>query len=640
VTSESDPWIGREIGSYRIERLLGRGGMGRVYVGHHPTIGSRVAIKILSEDAVQSPDLVERFLAEARTVGALRHDHIAAVHDFHTVDGRPAIVMELVDGRSLREIVKAGAVEIADVVSWSIDVLAALGATHAIGVIHRDLKPDNIMITPSGRAMLLDFGIAKLAGDSQGAPRTRTGAVIGTPQYMSPEQIQGEPIDLRSDIYSLGIVMYELLGRKRPFDAESDFEMMIAHVETEPPPLEKLRPELPRELVGAVKRALAKRPADRFSSAGAMAKALGDTSKRFDEFATPTFADKPSPSTDAPTRAAKPRVEKVDLAPTEPASSPTPARSKRPLILVGLAVAAIAALVLVTKKSSSPKAAAPVVAVSPTDAAAPADLLASARAAEGEGKLELAIARYVEAYETTKDAEVLFRIGELYERMDRIDDAVRSYERYIASAPPERSGAANAKIARLRPPIVDAGVVASPSRPPTTTRVRVDAGVPEPAIVGDMKSNCHCYADDGPAPGKRLCNKASYTCACVEKPQNLTMCPSRYVVCPEGRCAAGVRERRSFSSAAGAIAYGCAGNAFFTDAGKDGEPCTAFDDDDLTADPSSAATAPARTGAFLCEFCSGDASTQNWQVTGRTGERCKGVSTRDGNMYAGHLRCP
>jgi len=543
--------------------------------------------------------------------------------------------MELVDGRSLREIVKAGAVEIADVVSWSIDVLAALGATHAIGVIHRDLKPDNIMITPSGRAMLLDFGIAKLAGDSQGAPRTRTGAVIGTPQYMSPEQIQGEPIDLRSDIYSLGVVMYELLARKRPFDAESDFEMMIAHVETEPPPLEKLRPELPRELVAAVKRALAKRPADRFSSAGAMARALGDTSKRFDEFATPTFADKPSPSTDAPTRAAKPRVEKVDLAPTEPASSPTRKRGMLPLIIVGLVVAVVIAFAVAARHQGAPEV--KQVSITRADAASAdvGDPLAPARAAEGEGKLELAVARYVEAYEATKDPEILFRIGELYERMDRTDDALRSFERYVAGTPLERHSAAKAKIARLRPVVVEVG-----ARPVATKRA--DAGVPEPAITGPVKKNCRCYADEGPAKGASLCSTPRSICACVKPQRNEIMCPTRFVACPDDKCPPGVIEKRLFADRDGVNArFGCPMDGWYDEKGNDDQPCTAYDDRDLTEDPASATTISARTGKLLCEFCAGDSDHARKVMfsTGRTGEPCTGYFTRDGKSYAGHRRC-
>ena len=271
-----DGLLGTQVGPYRLVELLGRGGMGRVYLGVHPEIHARVAIKVISEEGGADPELVERFFAEARAVNMISHDGIVRVHDMVQLPGnRPAIIMELVDGRTLRDLIAAGPIPIGGAVQVMIEVLGALAAAHAIGIIHRDLKPDNIIVSDGGRAKILDFGIAKLAVGTAGkGPRTRTGALLGTPHYMSPEQIQGSEIDARSDLYSLGIVLFELFTGQRPFDGSTDFELMMAQVSTPPPSLRALRPDLPPLLEAVVLTALSKRAIDRFGSANAMANAL------------------------------------------------------------------------------------------------------------------------------------------------------------------------------------------------------------------------------------------------------------------------------------------------------------------------------------------------------------------------------
>jgi serine/threonine protein kinase len=272
-----DALLGQSIGSYRIARLVGSGGMGQVYKGVHPTIGSRVAIKVLSAECARSPALVQRFFAEARAVNVVRHEAIVNVLDLLQLpDGRPCIVMEYLDGRPLSAAIRErGALPAGEMARLLGDVLDGLGAAHAHGIIHRDLKPDNVFVTAGGRAKILDFGIAKLRPElSSMQDATRTGALLGTPHYMSPEQALGRSVDHRSDLYSLGLVLYEGLTGKKAFDAPSLYELLKLHVERAPPSPRSLRSELSPALEAVVLRALAKEPGERFASAGEFRSAL------------------------------------------------------------------------------------------------------------------------------------------------------------------------------------------------------------------------------------------------------------------------------------------------------------------------------------------------------------------------------
>ena len=277
IDAQSDPLLGTSVGRYRLVRVVGEGGMGRVYEGIDPAIGSRVAIKVIAEAYARDAELAERFFAEARAVNMIRHESIVNVLE-HTKlpDGRPLIVMEFIEGHTLRDLLGAGPAPLGGITIVMLEVLGALSAAHAIGIVHRDLKPDNILVTPSGRVKVLDFGIAKLlkVPDGQSAPRTRTGVVLGTPEYMSPEQISGGMPDARSDVYAMGVVMFEAVTGRRPFEGASDFEVMRAHVSDPPPRPRELRPDLPELIEEVMLVALAKHPRDRFASANAMAVAL------------------------------------------------------------------------------------------------------------------------------------------------------------------------------------------------------------------------------------------------------------------------------------------------------------------------------------------------------------------------------
>ncbi|HEX3761757.1 MAG TPA: serine/threonine-protein kinase, partial [Kofleriaceae bacterium] len=218
-----DVLLGTTIGAYRVARLLGIGGMGRVYKGVHPAIGSRVAIKVLSRECSDRRDLVERFFSEAKAVNLIRHESIVNVLDLATLpDGRPYIIMEYLDGAPLATLIEHAVqhgtpLPLGGIARLTAEVLDALGAAHAKGIVHRDLKPDNVFVAPSGRPKILDFGIAKLSDVS--GTSTRTGSLLGTPHYMSAEQAAGRPVDHRADLYAIGVILFECATGRKPFQA-------------------------------------------------------------------------------------------------------------------------------------------------------------------------------------------------------------------------------------------------------------------------------------------------------------------------------------------------------------------------------------------------------------------------------------
>ncbi|MGL6280579.1 MAG: Stk1 family PASTA domain-containing Ser/Thr kinase [Gaiella sp.] len=254
-------------GRYRLERKLGTGGMADVWLAEDQELGRRVAVKILHERYANDEQFVERFRREATHAAGLSHPNIVSIFDRGTVDDSYFIVMEYVEGRTLKElIVTRGACPVPVAISYVRQVLAALRYAHRQGIIHRDIKPHNVIVDREGRAKVADFGIAR-AGASQ---MTEAGSIIGTAQYLSPEQARGSVVDESSDLYSTGIVLYELLTGAVPFSGESPVEIAMKHLSQPPQPPSALRHEVPHDLDLVVLRALAKEPVDRYRSAQEM----------------------------------------------------------------------------------------------------------------------------------------------------------------------------------------------------------------------------------------------------------------------------------------------------------------------------------------------------------------------------------
>ncbi len=291
------PLLGQSVGSYRVATLIGQGGMGEVYRGVHPEIGSRVAIKVLSTDAARAPGLVERFFAEARAVNVIRHEGIVSVLDLSRLpDGRPYIIMEYLEGAPLSGVLKQyHPMPLGGFLQLMFGVTDALSAAHSHGITHRDLKPDNIFVTAIGRTKLLDFGIAKLRPEIGGlSDATRTGALLGTPFYMSPEQARGQPIDHRSDLYSLGIILFEGATGRRPFEADNLFDQLRQNIEALPPRPRDIRPDVPAAFEAVLLRALEKDPAARFQSVDELAHALRETAQFLPNTSFVTLTGQPS----------------------------------------------------------------------------------------------------------------------------------------------------------------------------------------------------------------------------------------------------------------------------------------------------------------------------------------------------------
>ena len=283
LQNPSDPLLGETLaGKYLVEKLIKRGGMGAVYRGKHVLMDKTVAIKVLRPALAVDDDVVRRFSREAKAASRISHPHAVSVTDFGEAEnGVVFLVMEYLDGSTLKEVIRSeGAMPLTRVVEIVRQVTGALDAAHAQSVVHRDLKSDNIMLSQSDGgdwAKVLDFGIAKIQQPEGVRDNDITAAnlVVGTPQYMSPEQCsQLQPLDARSDIYSLGVIIYEMLAGRVPFTGESATMIMMQHVQDPPPSVRATRPDLPLAVDNVLTRALAKAPADRFQTAGELFAAL------------------------------------------------------------------------------------------------------------------------------------------------------------------------------------------------------------------------------------------------------------------------------------------------------------------------------------------------------------------------------
>lgn len=270
-------WIGKKIGGrYQVEELLGQGGMSAVYKATDPNLKRVVAIKLIHTHLSHEPNFVRRFEEEAAAVAQLRHPHIIQVFDFDHDEDTYYMVLEFVPGETLADRMQrlnqqGRQLSLKEMVQYAAEICRAVDYAHQRGMIHRDLKPANVMLNVQGEAILMDFGIAKILGGQQ---HTATGAVLGTARYMSPEQIKGVEIDRRSDIYSLGVMLFEMASGRPPFNADSAMTLMMMHINDPIPDLRQLKPDLPPALVAVIEKALAKDREQRFRNAAEMATAL------------------------------------------------------------------------------------------------------------------------------------------------------------------------------------------------------------------------------------------------------------------------------------------------------------------------------------------------------------------------------
>jgi serine/threonine protein kinase len=259
--------IGTRIKHFEVIEKIGAGGMGEVYLAKDTRLDRNVALKFLPREFATDPDRRKRLELEAKSASSLDHPNILTIYEIDEYDGQPFIAMSYIEGATLKEKTANGRLPLEDAVRYGIQIAAGLGAAHARGIVHRDVKPDNVLIGQDDRARLTDFGLARLK-ESSGL--TGRGTTVGTVGYMSPEQAQGMEVDARSDVFSLGVMLYELFTGQRPFVAEHAAAALYSIVHEQPTPLREINPDIPEALALIVDRALAKSPSDRYADARAL----------------------------------------------------------------------------------------------------------------------------------------------------------------------------------------------------------------------------------------------------------------------------------------------------------------------------------------------------------------------------------
>jgi len=329
------------IGKYEILAKRGDGGFGVVYKAMDTMIERVVAIKVLHQQYAEDEKLATRFRTEAKAMARLNHPNIVTIHGFDIVGDRTFIVMEYVDGQDLDDVLKdKGAMPMASLIQIARQMTSAFGYAHENGIIHRDIKPSNVMVDASLNAKITDFGIAKILGDTK---LTKTGSGMGSLHYMSPEQIEGKPIDARTDIYSLGITFYQMITGRVPFNDESEFVIMRAHLDQQPEPPSSLRSDIPPELEGIILRMLEKNPDDRYASMKAISADL-------DKLVGPQKVDTPAVSSE-PTRqetpAPQPQPDGDTTIPYSTGEHDKPKGKGGAVKYIGIVAAVVVAFVLI-----------------------------------------------------------------------------------------------------------------------------------------------------------------------------------------------------------------------------------------------------------------------------------------------------
>src|SRR5271169_2199961 len=273
---------GKVIGHYRVLEKIGSGAMGEVFRARDERLGRDVALKLIRQSSSENPDHLRRFELEARAAAALNHPNIVAIYDVGLNEGSPYIVCELLQGTTLRKRLAEGALPVRLAIDYALQIVRGLIAAHDRRIVHRDLKPENLFVTSDGRVKILDFGVAKLQSSPEDSERsveemttvTRSGAVIGTVAYMSPEQLRSKPVDHRSDIFSVGAILYEMLAGRRAFRGETEVDTMTAVLLENPPEIDLEEASVPVAFRQIVRHCLEKEPENRFQSARDLAFAL------------------------------------------------------------------------------------------------------------------------------------------------------------------------------------------------------------------------------------------------------------------------------------------------------------------------------------------------------------------------------
>ena len=278
---------GKSLKHFRLEGLLGEGGMGLVYRAHDSRLHRPVAVKLLSSELMSNADRKQRFLQEARAAARINHPAVAQIYDADELEGVTFIVMELVEGKTVRELIRSKELDLLGAIDIGIQVAAGLAKAHELGIVHRDVKPANVMLTKDGHVKILDFGLAKLLDHSAGKlsgedkglepsqlSKTQSGMLMGTPAYMSPEQVRGVPVDFRADIFSVGALLFEMATGRSPFHRDNFMDTLHAVAFDETPPMNVAGATVPAELQRIITRCLKKRPEDRYASARSLAEEL------------------------------------------------------------------------------------------------------------------------------------------------------------------------------------------------------------------------------------------------------------------------------------------------------------------------------------------------------------------------------
>ncbi len=417
--------VGTTLGQYQIVELIGEGGMASVYKAWQPSLRRYVALKVLAPHLADEAGFVKRFEHEAAAAANLRHTHIVTIHDVGTENGYHYIAMEFIEGTSLEERIRSGgAVAPEQVVEIISQIGSALDYAHQRGFIHRDIKPANVLVDAAGRAVLTDFGIAKaVSGSGIAGPPTRAGSIFGTPHYMSPEQVKEEPLDHRTDLYSLGIVCYEMLSGEVPFDATTTHSILYAQVHNAPAPLRGVNPAVPAPVEAVVNRMLVKEREGRYDSAGEFAMALAQAVAGVwpEEVGEATLVGAMVP-TGAAVMETLPGGEVVT-----PTRRRAPARRRRWPLALGAAVAlgvvlilgALVAAVVLRGRGDSLET-----------------RLAEAQAALADGRYEEAIGAFEAVLGKDADNVAALRgMGEAYEAQEQWQAASEWYEKWTQVVP-------------------------------------------------------------------------------------------------------------------------------------------------------------------------------------------------------------